>query len=171
VSPSWVAGTAVERVLVNPLARPGWLREMLLGLPGTALHLATWGGLGLELAFAPLAIIRRTRPWIWAAMLAMHRSLTPLIDFADLSFGMVMLHLFTFDPAWVRPRAGAGDDLLRRALRCLPRVRPLGDLGRPLGGDLPVRAARVESPSRAHVFPAFTHTLGPPRLRPAGAPP
>jgi predicted DCC family thiol-disulfide oxidoreductase YuxK len=106
VSPSWVDGTAVEHVLMNPLARPGWLREMLLGLPGIALHLATWGGLGLELAFAPLAIIRRTRPWIWAAMLAMHLLLTTLIDFADLSLGMVMLHLFTFDPVWVRPRAG-----------------------------------------------------------------
>ena len=29
---------------------------------------------------------------------------TPGIDFADLSLGMVMLHLFTFDPAWIRRR-------------------------------------------------------------------
>ena len=35
----------------------------------------------------------------------MHLSLILLIDFADLSLGMVMLHLFTFDPAWIRRRA------------------------------------------------------------------
>jgi predicted DCC family thiol-disulfide oxidoreductase YuxK len=34
----------------------------------------------------------------------MHLALILLIDFADLSLGMVMLHLFTFDPAWIRPR-------------------------------------------------------------------
>jgi predicted DCC family thiol-disulfide oxidoreductase YuxK len=37
-------------------------------------------------------------------MLMMHFSLLVLIDFADLSLGMVMLHLFTFDPAWIKPR-------------------------------------------------------------------
>lgn len=35
--------------------------------------------------------------------LAMHVGLIALIDFADLSLGMVMLHLFTFDPAWLPP--------------------------------------------------------------------
>ena len=40
-------------------------------------------------------------------MLALHLSLIALIDFADLSLGMVMLHLFTFDPAWV-PRRSPG---------------------------------------------------------------
>jgi predicted DCC family thiol-disulfide oxidoreductase YuxK len=32
----------------------------------------------------------------------MHLGLIVVIDFADLSLGMVMLHLFTFDPAWLR---------------------------------------------------------------------
>jgi predicted DCC family thiol-disulfide oxidoreductase YuxK len=40
-------------------------------------------------------------------MLLMHLGLMALIDFADLSLGMVMLHLFTFDPAWVRPAKAA----------------------------------------------------------------
>jgi hypothetical protein len=33
----------------------------------------------------------------------MHLSLIALIDFADLSLGMVLIHLFTFDPGWVTP--------------------------------------------------------------------
>jgi predicted DCC family thiol-disulfide oxidoreductase YuxK len=37
-------------------------------------------------------------------MLGMHLSLITLIDFADLSAGMVMLHFFAFDPAWVKSK-------------------------------------------------------------------
>jgi predicted DCC family thiol-disulfide oxidoreductase YuxK len=36
----------------------------------------------------------------------MHLSLIGLVDFADLSLGMVMFHLFTFDPAWLKPGEG-----------------------------------------------------------------
>ena len=86
----------------NPLARPGAIRELLLSLPEWLLHVATWGVLGLELSFAPLALVRRLRPWLWLIMLLMHLGLIVVIDFADLSLGMVMLHLFTFDPGWVK---------------------------------------------------------------------
>jgi hypothetical protein len=41
------------------------------------------------------------RPWIWTAMLGLHVTLLLLINFADLSAGMIVLHLFTFDPAWI----------------------------------------------------------------------
>lgn len=104
VSPSWIDGTALERVLQNPLARPGSIRDLVLDLPSWLLSLGTWGALAFELSFAPLALFPRLRPWLWLAMLTMHLSLMALIDFADLSFGMVMLHLFTFDPAWLAPR-------------------------------------------------------------------
>ena len=60
VSPSWVDGTALARVLENPLARPGALRELLLALPDRCCcALATWGALALELLFAPLALFAR----------------------------------------------------------------------------------------------------------------
>jgi hypothetical protein len=102
VSPSWLDGTAVARVLDNPLARPGLVRTVLLALPDAALRSCTWAVLALELAFAPLALIRRLRPWLWSLMLAMHLGLILVIDFADLSLGMVMLHVFTCDPGWIR---------------------------------------------------------------------
>ncbi|HTU23350.1 MAG TPA: DCC1-like thiol-disulfide oxidoreductase family protein [Gemmataceae bacterium] len=103
---SWRDGTALARVLDNPLARPGWLREALLNLPSWLLHLGTWTALAFELAFAPLALLPRLRPWLWGMMLLMHLSLILVIDFADLSLGMVMMHLFTWDPGWVRPLSG-----------------------------------------------------------------
>jgi predicted DCC family thiol-disulfide oxidoreductase YuxK len=100
-SPSWLDGSAFARVLENPLARPGPLRDGLLALPPALLRLATWSVLGLEVAFAPLALLRRLRPIVWATMLLLHLSLLILVDFADLSLSMVILHLFTLDPAWI----------------------------------------------------------------------
>src|SRR5262249_51391468 len=102
ISPSWRDGTALARVLDNPLARPVGLGETLLSLPAWLLQIGTWFALGLELLFAPLALSRRLRPWLWSLMVVMHLSLIALIDFADLSVGMIMMHLFTFDPGWIR---------------------------------------------------------------------
>jgi hypothetical protein len=101
-SPSWCDGSALERILSNPLARPGNLRLWVLALPPALLKCATWASLGLEIGFAPLALFRRARPWIWSAMLCLHCGLLLLISFPDLTAGMVFLHLFTFNPAWLR---------------------------------------------------------------------
>jgi predicted DCC family thiol-disulfide oxidoreductase YuxK len=105
VSPSWVDGSALAHVLDNPLARPTALRELAQSLPAVLLQIATWGGLALELSFAPLALWRPLRPWLWTAMVGMHLGLFAIVDFADLTLGMLLLHLFTFDPAWLAPRA------------------------------------------------------------------
>lgn len=101
LSPSWIDGTALSRVLVNPLARDTVLRTFLLGLPPWFLKTATWSALGLELSFAPLALFRRLRPLIWLAMVGMHVGLVVLVNFADLTIGMLILHFFTFDPTWI----------------------------------------------------------------------
>jgi predicted DCC family thiol-disulfide oxidoreductase YuxK len=111
VSASWRDGSALARVLDNPLARPGLVRDLVSGLPDPVLQIGTWGTLLLEVLFAPLALLRRARPWIWLALLSLHLSLILLIDFADLSLGMVMLHLFTFDPAWVKGKGEGGERL------------------------------------------------------------
>jgi predicted DCC family thiol-disulfide oxidoreductase YuxK len=108
VSPSWIDGSALARVLDNPLGRPTALREWMLALPPIVLRLATWGGLLLELSYAPLAIARAARPGIWTLMVLMHLGLLTMVDFADLTFGMLFMHLFTFDPAWISPLEAKG---------------------------------------------------------------
>ncbi|MCR9159190.1 MAG: hypothetical protein ACE37F_09275 [Nannocystaceae bacterium] len=100
-APSWVDGQAFAYVLSNPLARDTLLRDALLALPTWTLQALSWGALGLEITFAPLALSRRARPWLWATMLGMHVGLLVLIDFADLTAGMVVLHVCTFDPSWL----------------------------------------------------------------------
>jgi len=100
-SPSWIDGTAIAHVLMNPLARPTFLRIAILGLPAPLLHGMTWSTLALELLYAPLALSRRARPVIWTLMLMMHIGLLALIDFGDLSAAMIVVHLFTFDRGWL----------------------------------------------------------------------
>jgi predicted DCC family thiol-disulfide oxidoreductase YuxK len=74
--------------------------------------LAGWAALGLELAYAPLALFRRARPRIWVAMMGLHLGLPVLADFSELSLGMVLVHLFTFDPNWVPSRWSERRDIL-----------------------------------------------------------
>lgn len=106
ISPSWLDGSALSRVLSNPLARDTFLRTFLLGLPPWILKIATWSGLALELSFSPLALFRKVRPLLWLAMICMHLGLLALVNFSDLTAGMFILHFFTFDPAWIPcPRA------------------------------------------------------------------
>jgi len=115
-------------------------------LDGSAvLRLATWGSLAAELAFAPLALFGRVRPFLWGALLSMQLSRMLLIEPAHLGLGLVMLHLFTFDPRWVRPsRAGTVDTLLydgscglcHRAVRfVLAEDRAAAFRFAPLGGE------------------------------------
>ena len=104
ISPSWIDGTALFHVLQNPLARSNLMTQSLLAMPEWILHIMTWGALLSELLFLPLAIFSRTRPWIWLILLSMHIGLLFTIRFADLTFGMIMLHLFTFDPGWIKPK-------------------------------------------------------------------
>ena len=100
-SPSWIDGTALAHVLNNPLARAGFPRDTLLLFPG-ALQLLTWATLALELLFLPLSFYRTTRLLAWSTMCSLHIGILLLVDFADLSVGMLMVHLFTFDAGWVR---------------------------------------------------------------------
>lgn len=64
-----------------------------------------WPGLP-EVLFTPVAALPALRPWAWMAMLVW--------QFASgrAEAGIVLLHLFTFDPAWVRPVPAAPSERL-----------------------------------------------------------
>jgi hypothetical protein len=101
-APSWADGTAIHHLLGNPLARHTPLRIWLLASPPWATTAMSYSALALEVLFLPLAICRWTRPMAWGAMVLMHLGIVTLISFADLTAGVLMLHLFTFDAAWLR---------------------------------------------------------------------
>ena len=103
--PSWRDGSALARSLASADGARG-LGGLLRGLPDAVLRSATYVVLALELGFALLIASRRLRPIAWGTMLAMHVVL--LLPGAPLAtpYGVLMLHLFTFDPAWIRGRGG-----------------------------------------------------------------
>jgi predicted DCC family thiol-disulfide oxidoreductase YuxK len=100
-SPSWVDGSALSELLVNPLSRSNAITSVLATLPPPVLKALTWGTLAVECLFAPLALLRITRAPIWAATVLMHLGIVLVIDFADLTAGMLVLHLYTFDARWI----------------------------------------------------------------------
>jgi hypothetical protein len=104
-SPSWVDGSAFLHLLENPLARPGFFRDLLLKVGSGAHAGLTWGILALEILFAPLCLFRAGRMFVWIAMVCAHIGILLVVSFADLSLGMVMIHLFTFDPSWLPARS------------------------------------------------------------------
>jgi hypothetical protein len=103
LSPSWIDGSALSHILQNPLARPGLIRSMLLQLPEIGRRLATWGSLAAELFFLPLSFCLTTRKIAWLAMLGLQIAILCVVNFADLTIAMLLVHLFTFDPRWMRP--------------------------------------------------------------------
>jgi predicted DCC family thiol-disulfide oxidoreductase YuxK/uncharacterized membrane protein YphA (DoxX/SURF4 family) len=99
-SPSWVDGSAIHHLLHNPLARDWFLRDLLLHLPFGIINFLTWFTLALEIGFCVLCIFRKTRLWAWILIMLMHLGILSVVSFADLTFGMMMVHFFTFDPRW-----------------------------------------------------------------------
>ena len=107
-SPSWQDGTALTRLLDNPLSRPTIFSDAMKALPVEVMKAATWFSLGMEVLFAPLAIWKRSRPFIWVGLVGMHLGIMLVVDFVDLTLGMMMIHLFTFDQRWIPPEPSNG---------------------------------------------------------------
>lgn len=112
LSPSWTAGDTVSFVLQNPLARDYFLRDWALALPEAALQMLTWAILYIELLFALLVLGRHLRPLLWAAMLVVQLGFLFLLNFPDLTVPMLLFHLLTFDPGWVKGRRAIATETL-----------------------------------------------------------
>jgi predicted DCC family thiol-disulfide oxidoreductase YuxK len=108
LSPSWVEGQNVAYVLTNPLARDWMLRDIFLAVPPILVSSLTWFILVIELFFAPLALMRKLRPWVWGAMLFVQFGFAFLLNFPDLTIAMLLFHLFTFNPDWVKGQSLQG---------------------------------------------------------------
>ncbi len=104
-SPSWINGETIRLLLDNPLARTGLMRDLMLRLPDLALKSITWISLAAEVSFIFLSFNRRTRLIAWLLMIGIHLGIVMVIDFADLTLGMLMIHWFTLDPEWFDPPA------------------------------------------------------------------
>jgi len=102
VSPSWRDGTALQYVMESALARDNFLRDWVLQFP-VFLKFSTWFSLFLEISCLPLGVFYYTRLPYWIVYLCFHLGILMLINFADLTIGVLMIHFFTFDHDWIIP--------------------------------------------------------------------
>ena len=102
MAPSWIDGSAITHLLNNPLARDYFIRDLLLSTPELFRQILTWSALALEIGFAFLVIFSKTRIIAWFMIMAMHLGILIIVDFPDLTLGVIMIHLFTFDPRWFK---------------------------------------------------------------------
>lgn len=112
LSPSWVDGSAIRLVLENPLARDHFLRTFLLDLPPVFLQLLTWGVLIIELLFVLFCFSSTARKWAWFAMLIIQFGFLTFLNFADLTFPMLLIHALTFDRGWLNKYSRKGKAIL-----------------------------------------------------------
>lgn len=99
--PAWRNGDALAELIISS-GRTAHLGELL--------RMATWCVLGACLSFAMLAAVSRLRPWLWAIMLLIQLGLGIGLELHNLAGALLMLHLLTFDPAWIAPRPPAAEE-------------------------------------------------------------
>lgn len=109
MSPSWQDGSAMIHLVNNPLARDWFVRDILLAMPTFMMHINTWLALVLELTFGFFCLFKKTRPMAWFFIMSMHLGILLVVDFADLTIGVMMIHFFTFDPQWFQPKSISGE--------------------------------------------------------------
>jgi predicted DCC family thiol-disulfide oxidoreductase YuxK len=67
---------------------------------------------GFQLAFALLALSRRSRRWLWTAMLVVQTTIFVFFGRSAFDAGFLALHLLAFDPAWIAPKIAGTADLV-----------------------------------------------------------
>jgi hypothetical protein len=95
--PSWIDGTALLHVMNSPLARDNFIRDFMMLLPDFILKAMTWVALFLEISALPLGLFRHTRYMYHWAFIFMHLGICLMVNFLDLTLGVMMIHLFLFE--------------------------------------------------------------------------
>lgn len=100
--PSWIDGSALRHVFSGVLARDNYLVSGLLNSNPIFLRLLTWSSLILEISFLPLGLFDRLQKWSWLAFMGLHLGILATVNFTDLTLGVLMIHLFTFNSCWLQ---------------------------------------------------------------------
>jgi len=81
-------------------------------LPAGLIYLMLWIPALFGVLFSPLVMLPNLRPWIWlVGLVGQFTGLCLGID-PELRLGMMLLHLFVFDPAWVPALGPAAPEML-----------------------------------------------------------
>jgi hypothetical protein len=99
---SWADGTALRFLLDS---HAGWRRAYLGDLfdraPDVVIAAGTWFSMAVELLGVVCVLHPRARRGWWTASLAMHIGISLLLNIAQVSFGMILTHLFLLRVEWL----------------------------------------------------------------------
>src|SRR5260370_42082992 len=113
-------------MLATPQSAPGTCAEAVLVFQWPVWAGLSWLARAGYLIALPLSVCRTGRFIAWSWMLAMHLAVLLIVNFADLTFGMLMIQIFTFDPDWLQPRSA------RSPIGARQNSSPPGESGRRL---------------------------------------
>lgn len=99
-APSWVDGSALMHVLTGPLARQNFLVDMAISMPSLT-RFMTWVSLTAEIMFLFMGLFKRIRKYYFLLILMFHVGILSTINFTDLTFGMIVAHLYLYDARWI----------------------------------------------------------------------
>jgi hypothetical protein len=92
-APSWFHGQALTHILTSPIARDNLLTQYLLANQ-ILLEYGTKASLILEILSLPFGLFARTKYIIWTSLLLMNIGVLCMVNFTDLTLGVLMAHLF-----------------------------------------------------------------------------
>ncbi len=97
----WRSGGAIEKMLTSPRARDLFLNDWILLLPSQVFTVLTYIFLFSEIVFLPGYFFKRTRKYVWLAILLMNLGIGSLTQLTKLSTSLIFLHFFVFQPEWI----------------------------------------------------------------------
>ncbi|NQU70497.1 MAG: DUF393 domain-containing protein [Rhodospirillales bacterium] len=103
MSAFWMTGDLIQHVLNDPLARDWFLRDIVLGFPTIILQILSWFFGVAALLFAPLCLLKWLHPWLWSIMLSVQIGIGFFLNLPELTIPMLLFHMFTFNPLWLKP--------------------------------------------------------------------
>lgn len=109
-SPSWIDGSALYHVLQSPLSRDNIFCHYALVMNPLFLQLSTWISLFAEISFLPLGLFYHTRFLYWLIFLGLHLGVLLVVNFTDLTLGVLAMHFFLLDPRWFSRKKPVSDE-------------------------------------------------------------
>ena len=94
---SWGNGTALVETLTTSTFRRTFYGDFFAAHAHGPLWLGTWASVGLEIGFPLLIWFRWPRALVWTLSFSMHCLALVLFNLAEVSLGMIVVHLFVLD--------------------------------------------------------------------------
>ncbi len=100
LTPGWLAGSELGRIAQIPYLIYSWTISLAESMPLLFIVL-NWFVVAIEIGAIFTAVSGSYRRYFWFFSTVMHLGILGMMDLAQVSLGMLIFHLFLFDPNWL----------------------------------------------------------------------